>query len=139
VAGLFSNIFGGRGSDSGTPAHVAETDGDPVPDERPWTGIDLDGTLAEWGMHSTLDKIGPPVPVMLDYAKQLVADGHRVKIFTARAGDPEQIPRIEKWLAKNGLPGLEITNVKDYHMVRLFDDRCVQVERNTGKVLSKLL
>ena len=141
MTGLFSKIFGGKPPKGETPIreNIPDADGDTLPDERPWTGVDLDGTLAEWGMHSTLDKIGPPVPVMLEYVQQLVADGQRVKIFTARAGDPEQIPRIQKWLAKHGLDGLEITNVKDYHMVRLFDDRCIQVEPNTGKVLSKLI
>ena len=102
----------------------------------PWTGVDLDGTLAVWDGTSSLDRIGPPVPAMLTFVKRMVENGIRVKIFTARASDPRQIPKIRKWLEKNGLPPLEITNVKDYSMERLYDDRAVQVEPNTGRLIS---
>jgi hypothetical protein len=59
-----------------------------------------------------------------------------VKIFTARASDPEQLVLIQQWLRHHGLPPLEITNAKDFNMVRLYDDRCVQVETNTGRIIS---
>ena len=36
---------------------------------------------------------------------------------------------------KNGLPDLEITNVKDYYMERLYDDRAIRVQRNTGRII----
>lgn len=101
----------------------------------PWFGVDLDGTLAVWDSNSTLDRIGPPIPAMVDYVRRMVANGIRVKIFTARASDPEQILKIQTWLRQNGLPDLEITNVKDYQMERLYDDRAVRVERNTGRIL----
>ena len=104
----------------------------------PWIGVDLDGTLAVSEAKSTIASIGRPVPPMLDWVKQMVADGMRVKIFTARAGDPEQIPLIRKWLKANGLPELEITNIKDYEMQRLYDDRAVQVEQNTGRIIGSL-
>jgi len=102
----------------------------------PWVGVDLDGTLAVWGPGASLHRIGPPVPAMLSYVRRMRDNGIRVKIFTARAGDPKQIPKIEKWLEKNGLPGLEITNVKDYNMERLYDDRAIQVEANTGRIMA---
>ena len=71
---------------------------------------------------------------MVKRVKGMIEQGHRVKIFTARAQDSEQILLIRKWLKKNDLPALEITNIKDYNMIKLFDDRAVQVERNTGKL-----
>nr|WP_319491226.1 hypothetical protein [uncultured Desulfobacter sp.] len=101
----------------------------------PWYGVDLDGTLAVWNDNSTLDRIGAPIHVMVDMVRSMVDNGIRVKIFTARACDPAQIPKIRAWMARHGLPDLEITNVKDYHMERLYDDRAIRVERNTGRIL----
>ncbi len=101
----------------------------------PWIGMDLDGTLARYESARGLDYIGPPVPAMADLVHKMIKNRVRVKIFTARACDPEQIPIIQKWLADNGFPDLEITNVKDYQMIRLYDDRCVQVERNLGRLI----
>jgi hypothetical protein len=72
---------------------------------------------------------------MLDLVKKMINNGIRVKIFTARAQDPDQLPIVRSWLKQNGLPELEITNVKDYYMQRLYDDRCIQVEKNTGRLI----
>ncbi len=107
------------------------------PDNLPavWTGVDLDGTLALFDAGSSLARIGRPVVPVLNMVKKMIANGERVKIFTARAQDPEQIPLIRQWLKQNGLPELEITNVKDYNMIRLYDDRCIQVESNTGRII----
>ncbi len=102
-----------------------------------WTGVDLDGTLACYDRMLPYNKIGEPVPSMLALVKDLINNGIRVKIFTARAQDPEQRPIILKWLRDNGLPELEITNIKDYNMQWLLDDRCIQVERNTGRLIFK--
>jgi len=102
-----------------------------------WTGVDLDGTLAYYDRMSPYDKVGEPVPAMLALVKELINNGIRIKIFTARAQDPKQRPIIWKWLKNNGLPELEITNIKDYNMQWLLDDRCIQVERNTGRLIFK--
>ncbi len=101
----------------------------------PWFGVDLDGTLAVWNETSTLNSIGAPIPAMIDMVRRMVDNDIRVKIFTARACDPAQIPKIRAWMAQNGLPDLEITNVKDFYMERLYDDRAIRVERNTGRIL----
>jgi len=106
-----------------------------APPPGPWYGVDLDGTLAIWNETSTLDRIGAPIPAMVDMVRRMVDNGIRVKIFTARACNPAQIPKIRAWMKQNGLPDLEITNVKDYYMERLYDDRAIRVERNTGKIL----
>jgi hypothetical protein len=100
-----------------------------------WTGVDLDGTLACLDRNAPYDEVGEPVPAMMALVRKMINNGIRVKIFTARAEDPEQIPIIRKWLKDNNLPELEITNVKDYNMQRLYDDRCIQVERNTGRLI----
>ncbi|MCK5695737.1 MAG: hypothetical protein KAH62_03905 [Desulfobacula sp.] len=100
-----------------------------------WTGVDLDGTLAYYDRMSSYDEVGEPVPAMLVLVKKMINNGIRVKIFTARVQDPEQLPIIRKWLKDNGLPELEITNIKDYNMRMLYDDRCIQVERNTGRLI----
>ncbi len=100
-----------------------------------WTGVDLDGTLACHNSSSSMDKIGKPVPAMMELVKKMISHGIRVKIFTARAQDPEQLPIIRKWLKDNDLPELEITNIKDYYTQKIYDDRCIQVERNTGRLI----
>ncbi|MCP4117787.1 MAG: hypothetical protein GY737_20795 [Desulfobacteraceae bacterium] len=101
-----------------------------------WIGVDLDGTLARSDTLFTLNRIGDPVPKMLDRVKSMIERGTRVKIFTARASDPEQIPLIEAWLRENEIPNLEVTNIKDYDMIRLYDDRAVQVIANTGEIVT---
>lgn len=110
---------------------------DPLKKELPaiWTGVDLDGTLAYYDSLSSIDEVGEPIPAMLKLVKKMINNDIRVKIFTARASDSEQLSIIRKWLKTNGLPELEITNVKDYNMQRLYDDRCIQVERNTGRLI----
>lgn len=102
-----------------------------------WIGVDLDGTLAHYGGWQGPDNIGPAIPVMLERVHGWLREGREVKIFTARACIPDQIPPIRRWLEEHGLGHLEITNVKDFGMVELWDDRCVQVIPNTGIPVSK--
>ncbi len=99
----------------------------------PWIGVDLDGTLAKFGMWSGFSHIGKPVKPMLERVRKWQAEGYRVKIFTARASIPEAIPPIQKWLKKHKLGDLEITNKKDFSLVEIWDDRCVHVVANTGR------
>ena len=103
-------------------------------DGAAWIGVDLDGTLAEYNGWRGFDHIGRAVPAMLERVRTWLAEGRRVKIFTARAqaGEFACWP-LRRWLHDQGLPELEITNVKDFHMTELWDDRCVRVEHNTGK------
>ncbi len=115
--------------------NVTGADHDKTDLPRAWTGVDLDGTLALHDRSSSYTHVGEPVPAMLALVKKMINNGIRVKIFTARAQDPRQEPIIRKWLETNGLPQLEITNMKDYSMVRLYDDRCIQVEHNTGRLI----
>lgn len=98
-----------------------------------WIGIDLDGTLAHYTGWVDENHIGEPIPEMLERVRSWMAEGTTVKIFTARACIPSQVPPIQRWLEKHGLGGLEITNEKDFGMVELWDDRAVRVITNTGR------
>jgi hypothetical protein len=98
-----------------------------------WIGIDLDGTLAHYDGWKGPDHIGEPVLKILERVKLwMAADKYEIRIFTARAGVPEQIPPVVAWLEKHGIGGLAITNVKDFSMIELWDDRCVQIISNLG-------
>jgi len=103
-----------------------------------WIGVDLDGTLAHYDDWNGMEHIGEPIPLMIDRVRSWVLEGVTVKIFTARASVPEQIPYIHNWLEKHGLPRLEVTNIKDFEMVQLWDDRCIQVISNTGMPISEV-
>ena len=98
-----------------------------------WIGVDLDGTLAEYNDWIGVEHIGKPIPLMMERVKGWVAEGKKIKIFTARAiHGQDAIHHIHQWLVQHGLPELEVTNVKDFDMVELWDDRCVSVITNTG-------
>ena len=99
---------------------------------RGWIGVDLYGTLAHYDEWRGPDHIGEAIPEMLARVKVWISKGILVKIFTARASVPSQIPAVHKWIEQQGLPELAVTNVKDYGMIQLWDDRAVQVIPNTG-------
>lgn len=99
-----------------------------------WIGVDLDGTLAHYNGWKGIEHIGEPIPLMLDRVKQWLAEGKRVKVFTARvANGSEAIRYIEVWLQAVLGQTLPITNIKDMNMIELWDDRAVQVIPNTGQ------
>jgi hypothetical protein len=101
-----------------------------------WIGVDLDGTLAEYHGWVAADHIGPPIPAMVERVKAWLAEGRQVRIFTARVSDPaETIEPIKAWCREHLGRELPVTNVKDYGMVELWDDRAVTVEPNTGRVI----
>ena len=107
-----------------------------VPDS--WIGVDLDGTLAEY--HGYKDgEIGDPVEAMLDRVLGWLEDGQDVRIMTARvADDPDGSMKksIEDWCLKHIGQVLPVTNEKDSGMIELWDDRAVQVVKNTGEPAS---
>lgn len=124
-----------------------------------WIGIDLDGTLAYYEGWVSIEHIGEPIWPMLDFVKRLIESGQQVKIFTARCFRRNQAllmpldeeydeqrnkafseadlveKTIHEWCALYGLPKLEITCTKDFGMIMLYDDRCTQVETNTGRLI----
>lgn len=98
-----------------------------------WIGVDLDGTLAEYGGWTGAGSIGRPIPLMLNRVRAWLDAGRDVRIFTARAGDPECLLAIEAWCVEHLGRVLPVTATKDYRMVALWDDRAVQVVPNTGR------
>jgi len=128
-----------------------------------WIGVDFDGTLANYGTWAGPGNFGEPIAPMVDRVKRWLADGHEVRIFTARVSplnrcfDPDDSPPpirdsgsivtdresdaaqavvgIRQWCRQHIGQVLPITNVKDYSMHELWDDRAVQVRMNTGEVV----
>lgn len=102
-----------------------------------WIGVDLDGTLAQYDKWKGYEHIGEPIPLMAERVRAWLSEGRDVRIFTARGSEsPEEMKHVRRvigaWTVKHFGVVIPITNVKDYHMVELWDDRCKQVEKNTG-------
>lgn len=100
---------------------------------RGWIGVDLDGTLARYDGWYGPAHIGEPIKPMMARVQAWLDEGIEVRIFTARASIPEYVPFVENWLKKNGFPALQITNIKNFGMIELWDDRCVEVKTNEGQ------
>lgn len=100
-----------------------------------WIGVDLDGTLAEFGVWKGHRFIGDPIKPMVDRVKKWLDEGKTVKIMTARAfaATEEDLNEIRAWCREHIGQELDITNVKDYGMYELWDDRAIQVITNTGR------
>lgn len=106
-----------------------------------WIGVDLDGTLARNDHSGYPNEIGPPVEKMVSRVRMWLANGHDVRIVTARAAGheyqgqttSEALSMIEKWLIRHVGQSLPVQAHKDYNMIELWDDRSVSVEPNTGR------
>jgi hypothetical protein len=105
---------------------------------EPWVGCDLDGTLAVYDEWRGIEHIGAPIWPMVHRVQGWLRQGLEVRIFTARISErgidkqTRVVQAIEKWCLLYIGKVLPVTNVKDYGMVELWDDRCVQMETNTG-------
>ncbi len=119
-----------------------------VPEQSAWIGVDLDGTLATYP-HS-FPEIGPPIQPMVRRVLNWLVDGKDVRIFTARVAiidglrntegqeadtsfADEQLLKIQAWCQEHLGMVLPVTATKDFCMVELWDDRCVQLVTNTGR------
>ena len=96
-----------------------------------WIGVDLDGTLAHYDSKQ-YPAIGDPIPAMVRRVKKWLSIGINVKIVTARAAEEQEIGRIRNWCHKHIGEPLTVTNMKDFEMIELWDDRAVQIIPNTG-------
>lgn len=115
-----------------------------------WIGVDLDGTLAEFHGWINEEHIGDPVPEMVERVREWLDKGVDVRIFTARVDSGavalslgnetddlfENIERIrniiQDWTERYLGTRLPVTNVKDFKMIELWDDRAVRVVLNKG-------
>lgn len=103
---------------------------------RGWIGVDLDGTLAEYDHWRGIDHVGAPIPAMCRRVREWLDQGKEVRIFTARCAGPEDCrPAIDHFCMMQFGQTLPITNVKDFGLIELWDDRAVRVEYNTGRVI----
>lgn len=106
-----------------------------------WIGVDLDGTLALYSDWRGPGHIGAPIPLMVERVKAWLEAGEDVRIFTARVSGAADIAaeariHIENWCEVHLGRVLPVTCEKDYACKQIWDDRAVQVEPNTGLVLS---
>lgn len=107
---------------------------------RGWYAVDLDGTLARYTSWKGYQHIGEPIPEMVDLVRSWLAKDQEVRIFTARfAGHgvdgEDTVTPIEQWCLKHLGQVLPVTNVKDMQTRKIYDDRAVQVEHNTGRII----
>ena len=126
-----------------------------------WTGIDLDRTIAYYDKWRGYEHIGTPIGPMQEFVRKLIAEGKELRIFTARAypivqtvhqkftqkdidhnanypelrGAMQACNAIIDWSILHLGKRLPITCVKDYGMDILYDDRAIQVIRNTGEIV----
>src|SRR5579871_938903 len=123
---------------------------------------DLDGTLADYSAGwQGPDHIGAPVPKMVDRIKRLLSKRQQVRIFTARVfpigiereyvsmTDGEYQKRMQEayisrsaihnWCLEHFGGVLPVQCWKDFHTIRIFDDRAAQVYENTGELVESRL
>jgi hypothetical protein len=107
-----------------------------------WIGVDFDGTLVTYDGWKGVGHIGEPVPAMVERVKRWIAEGKEVRVFTARVwvegrGGDEEAEKarrsVQDWCEQHIGTRLAVTNVKDFGMSELWDDRAIQVEKNTGR------
>lgn len=111
-----------------------------------WIGVDLDGTLAHYDGWRGPEHIGSPVAPMVERVKLWLYEGREVRVMTARVyADPNDAARLAQvevvrdaiaaWCFDVFGCTLPVTCTKDYGMIVLYDDRCIQVEENTGRLI----
>src|SRR5258708_2659092 len=104
--------------------------------------IDLDGTLAEYHHDFKHDELGMPIHKTVSLIKEMLGQGYDVRILTARVGPQSDDTNvddvrtmIENWCLEHIGTILIVQNHKCYEMIQLYDDRAIQVELNTGRLM----
>jgi hypothetical protein len=102
--------------------------------------VDFDGTLAYYDKwDNQFNKVGKPIPQMVQNIKSWLAKGYKVTIFTARLSHgvkeaEDSSTAIKQFLKDCGLPELPITAVKMYYFTHFVDDKAYHVAKNSGVV-----
>lgn len=119
-----------------------------------WVGFDLDGTIIPHGNNDDVINhriIGEPYAEIVQLIHKHKAEGHEIKIFTARVslgcGYDMSNASVDRILfAKQARESIQtyclvyfgeifdVTCEKDFNCVRIYDDRARHVICNTGKV-----
>jgi dTMP kinase len=97
-----------------------------------YIGVDFDGTLAKALDQYREGEVGSPIWNMIFRVQRWLKEGKKVKIITARGGNPTDEAAIHYFLNQVGLPPLQVTNVKDKDMIAMWDDKAVTVCRDSG-------
>ena len=104
--------------------------------------VDLDGTLAQYGVWKGISHIGEPIIPMVTRVRRWLVAGRSVVIFTARVGPQKDVndiirarEAIAKWCLEQFGQELPVTATKDFSTTEIWDDRAIGVERNTGRRL----
>ena len=102
-------------------------------------GVDLDSTLAHYEEWVAPDVIGEPIPLMAERVKHWLAVGDVVDVFTARVhpshGETDvALARgaVQEWFWKHFGASVTVTCMKHPEWADYWDDRAVQVIKNTG-------
>ena len=111
-----------------------------------WIGVDLDGTLAEYLGWQGMGHIGEPIAPMVERVKAWLAVGKDVRIFTARVCSSQSQEDLDvflreytRWCFQVFGRQLPVTSEKDWKMIELWDDRCVQIMPNIGIMVQDAL
>jgi hypothetical protein len=106
---------------------------------KEWIGVDLDGTLAYYDGWKGADHIGMPIRKMIERVRNWLAEGKNIRIVTARVspvnGQEAHVAyrAIVNWLRVHIGQELPVTHEKDHMISEIWDDRAVQVVKNTGE------
>jgi hypothetical protein len=79
----------------------------------PDVAVDFDGTLAK---ETGSERLGEPLPERLNSVLKMIDAGKKVVVFTRRVENDstgKEAKRIQDWLEANGLPRLQVTDVKE--------------------------
>jgi putative heme iron utilization protein len=57
------------------------------------------------------------------------------RITGAKFSNADMARAIAEWAEKHVGTALDVTCIKDLRMIELWDDRCIQVEPNTGRTV----
>jgi hypothetical protein len=129
--------IGAASPETGTPQKQPETgtapegitsaiDGSDSPPKPGAIAFDLDNSLAEYKQGDAAkdpNKIGAPIPENVAQAKQMLADGKDVWIYSARAASPETVSAIKAWTKEHLGKELPVTNLKHSGFKEFYDDR----------------
>lgn len=104
-------------------------------------GIDLDGTIAQYGEWKGEEVIGDPIDGAREFLEALKNKGHTLIIFTARASTPVGRQAVIRWARQHKLWHLfdDVTNKKEYKFWRFVDDRAIHFNGDNYNEVLQLL
>lgn len=112
--------------------------------------VDLDGTLAHSLPGYMYEKhwrvIGKPIKPMVKQVKKWLKEGKKIVILTARMHSSESPERrrqirnaIRQWCIEHIGQALPVTAEKHPMMVKIYDDRAVQIKQDSGKPVVQMV